>query len=188
MSAVAAPLGLRVAEHISGDPRFISLVDGILSGLASNIFTGTPVKMNTDGTVIATTTAAADPVFGIFAGCEFTQADGTRRVLPYWPSGQTYVAGSCLAKIVPINDAGAVFIGQGVGSYALINRGEGVNLQNNTQGSVFTGLSSQALSAPTGATAATFTILDLVNQPDNAWGDAFTWVYVTIQTRQGPVA
>lgn len=184
----ASPLGIRVASHASGDPRFIDIKDGILSGLTSNIFTGTPVKMNTDGTVIPVTTAAADPVFGIFAGCEYTRPDGTRYVGPLFASGTTYVAGSMIAKIVPINDPNAIFIGQTKATIASTARGEGINLGDNTQGSTFTGLSSQGLGAPTGATAATFTILDVVQQPDNDWGDPFVNVYLQIQTRQPAVA
>ena len=94
MSTVAAPMGVRVAGHKSGDPRFIVMQDGILSGLASNIYTGTTVKMNTDGTVIPCLASAAEPIFGIFAGCEYTRPDGTRYIGPMWASGTTYIAKS----------------------------------------------------------------------------------------------
>jgi len=186
MPATASPMGIRVASHVSGDPRFIVMKDGILSGYASNIFTGSPVQMFTDGTINVASGVNA-PIFGIFAGCEFTQLDGMRRVLPYWPTGQVYQVGTCLAKVVPINDPGAIFMGQTAATIAATARGEGINL-GAVSGSVQTGLSSQALTAATGATAASFTILDLVQQPDNDWGDPFVWLYLQVQNKQGPVA
>ena len=190
MSLVAAPQGLRVSSHKSGDPRFAPypMVDGILSGLTSNIFTGSPVKMNIDGTIIPATTTAADPIYGIFAGCEYTRPDGTRYIGPMWASGYTYIAKSCIAKVVPINDPGVYLIGQSKAAVNLVNRGEGINLGDNVQGSTQLGLSTQGLGAPTGATAASFTIQDIVLQPDNDWGDTYVWLLVSVQTLQGPVA
>lgn len=187
MSAAAAPMGIRVASHVSGDPRFIVMKDGILSGYTSNLFTGSPVMMGTDGTIKAVT-AANDPIFGIFAGCEYTDPTQMRRVLPVFQANATYIAGSMLAKVVPINDPGVILIGQTGATVAATARGEGINIAAGPTGSLFTGLSSQALSAPTGATAASFTILDLVQQPDNDWGDPFVWLYLMIQNKQGPVA
>jgi len=178
MSQVPGPQGLRVAYHRSGDVRILELVDGILSGYASNIFTGSPVKMFSDGTINVMTTTVADPILGIFAGCEYTRPDGSRYLGPMWASGATYVAKSMKARIVAIDDPGIVLIGQTKASVALINRGEGINLGDNVQGSTFTGQSSQGLGAPTGNTAGSFKLLDLVQQPDNDWGDPYVWVYV----------
>lgn len=191
MSQTPSPMGIRVNAHKSGDPRFIVITDGIASGLAQNIFTGTPVKLDATtnlGTIIPATTGAADPIYGVFAGCEYTRPDGTRYIGPMWASGATYVAGSCRAKIVPINDPGAIFMGQTKATVANTARGQGINLGDNTQGSNYTGLSSQGLGAPTGATAASFTILDVVEQPDNAWGDPYVWVTLQVQTPQGAIA
>src|SRR5262245_41382603 len=99
MPATASPMGVRVSSHRSGDPRFQVFKDGILSGYGTSLFTGSPVKMNTDGTIIAAT-AVNDPIFGIFAGCEYTDPTQMRRVLPLWLAGSTYVPGSMLAKVV----------------------------------------------------------------------------------------
>jgi hypothetical protein len=186
MSLTNQAQGLIAAAHPSGDVRQTNLKDGILSGLGTNIFTGTPVKMNTDGTIIPCTAAANEPVYGIFAGCEFSALQ-RRFVLPYFPAGQTYDLGSMIAKVVPI-DQEALFIGQTNASVLLINRGEGINIAQVSQGSTFTGLSSQQFGAPVGATAASYTIYDVVQQPDNDWGDPFVWIYVRIQNKMGPVA
>lgn len=186
MSQVAAPQGLKVSSHISGDPRFIVLRDGIVSGYGTALYTGSPVQMDTNGTIKAVT-AANDPIFGIFAGCEYTNGD-RRFVTPNWPAGQTFNVNSMLAKVVPCNDPGAILIGQTSGVVNLVDRGAGINIAAGPTGSIYTGLSSQALSAPVGATASSFTLLDIVEQPDNDWGDPFVWVKVMIQNKQGPVA
>lgn len=185
MSQLAAPQGIKVSSHISGDPRFIVIRDGILSGYASAIYTGTPVQMFTDGTINVAATANA-PIFGIFAGCEYSVAQ-RRFMSPYFPAGQTYDVNTMRAKVVPINDPGAILMAQTAATVAAINRGEGFNIAAVT-GSIYTGLSTQALSASVGATAASFTMLDIVEQPDNDWGDPFVWVYLMIQNKQGPVA
>jgi hypothetical protein len=179
-------MGLRVSSHVSGDPRFIVMRDGIVSGYGTNLFTGSPVMMGADGTIKAVT-AANDPIFGIFAGAEWTFGD-RRFVQPYWPAGQTFQVNSCLAKVVPCNDPGAILIGQTGATVAMTARGEGINIAAGPTGSIYTGLSSQALSATVGATAASFTLLDIVEQPDNDWGDPYVWVKVMIQNKQAGVA
>lgn len=185
MSSTAAPFGLRPVFHPSGEVRLSSLAGGIASAYGTSIFSGTPVKFNTDGTLIVTTTAAANPTIGVFAGCQFS-ALGRRFVLPYWPAAQTYDTGSMIAQYT--SDTQIEYEGQGVGSYAATAVGEGVNLNDASQGSTYTGQSTQALSAVTGATPATFTITNIAPYPDNDWGDAYTIVRVKIQTYQGPVA
>lgn len=185
MSATLAPMGLVPTRHPSGVIRVENQVDGILSGYGTNLFTGTPVKRFTDGTINATGTAAADPCLGVFQGCEFSAAS-KRFVLPYFPAGQTYDAGTMIAKYTA--DPEIIYEGQSSGSLLAVNIGEGINLANASQGSTFTGFSTQALGAATGATAATFTIWNLSQYDDNAWGDAFTKVLVRIQTFQPPTA
>jgi hypothetical protein len=186
MSATLAPQGLVPSRHPSGAIRIENLVDGIVSGFTSNIFTGSPIKRDTNGTLIPTTTTAADPCIGSFQGCEFT-ASQKRFVLPYFPANQTYDAGSMIAKYTM--DPAIIYAIQANGPVAATANGEGANLANNTQGSTFTGYSSQALNATTtGATAATFQIVGLYGAVDNAWGDAFTVVEVRISAYQGQVA
>jgi hypothetical protein len=172
--------------HPSGVIRQTELLNGVASGYASNIFTHTPVKYTTDGTLIVCA-AGADVTIGSFAGCEFSSA-GKYFVLPYWPSGQTYdTLGP--ARFYVNTDKGITYEAQANGSVAITARGEGANLVGAVSGSTFTGGSTQALNATTtGATAATYTVQDLAPYEDNAWGDAFTQLRVTIQSYQGPVA
>ena len=60
MSSTNAPFGLRTAYSPSGTIR--EFAGTILSGYASDIYTGQPVKMVTDGTLQAA--AAGDAVVG----------------------------------------------------------------------------------------------------------------------------
>lgn len=186
MSQVAAPQGLKVSSHVSGDPRFFTLRDGIVSGYGTALYTGSPVQWDVNGTIKAVS-AANDPILGIFAGCEYTNGD-RRFVQPYWPAGQTFNVNSMIAKVVPINDPGVILIGQTAATVGVTARGQGVNIGAGPTGSVYTGLSSQALSALVGATAASFIVLDIVEQPDNDWGDPFVWLKLMVSNKQGQVA
>jgi hypothetical protein len=84
MSSTSAPFGLRPAFHPSGLDRAQALANGITSGYASNILKGQPVQYGTTansgtlGTIIAAGTTGA--IAGAFAGVEFTDTTGRRRV------------------------------------------------------------------------------------------------------------
>jgi len=185
MSATLAPQGLVPAYHPSGTIRNVTQADGIVSGYGTALYTGTPVQRGTNGTIEAVPAGASNAI-GVFAGCMFN-ASSKRFVLPYFPAGQTYDAGSMVAYYT--SDKEIVYEGQASGPVAATAIGEGINLLNASQGSTFTGFSSQALNATvTGATAATFVIVGLAPYDDNAWGDAFTRLQVRISTYSGQVA
>ena len=90
MSATSAPFGLRPAFFPTGLERAQALANGITSGYASNILKGQPVVYGTTansgtlGTIIPATTSGT--VTGAFAGVEFTDTTGRRRVSNYWPA------------------------------------------------------------------------------------------------------
>ena len=185
MSSTATPFGVRPVSHPSGTVRLDQLAGGVASAYGTALYTNTPIKRHTDGTLIAVGTGA-DVTIGVFAGCEFT-ASSKRFVLPYWPAAQTYDAGSMIAKYT--DDPEIIYEGQANGAVAMTAVGEGINLGDASQGSVYTGFSTQSLAATTtGATAASFILQGLAPYPGNAWGDAYTRVYVKISTRQGQVA
>ena len=87
MSATASPFGVRPVSHPSGTVRLDQLAGGVLSTYGTSIFTNTPVKRDTNGTLIPCATGA-DVCIGVFAGCEFSSS-GKRFILPYWPAAQT---------------------------------------------------------------------------------------------------
>ncbi len=191
MSTLAAPFGLEPAAHISGGTIRQDYQDnGIASGYNTNLFTGTPIKRTTDGTIVACTTGA-DTGIGVFQGCEFS-ASGKFFVSPYWPASQTYDDDGTMQAYFT-TDPNILYDAQADGTVAASAIGEAINLANTSQGSTFTGLSTQALNhTTTGATPGLATIRSIPKGPYpgggiNIPGDAFTVVRVQL-TYQVPIA
>ena len=182
MSSTNAPFGLRPAFHPSGLDRAQALANGIASAYAVDILKGQPVKLNTSGVIVVA--AAGDSFQGAFAGVEFTDTTGRRRVSNSWPANTAYQTGSCVAYFY--NDPNIVYEIQADGSLAQTSIGDQADLSATTAGSTTTGLSQCTLStslAGSGASAQ-MRIVDLAPYPDNAWGDAYTIVRATINESQ----
>ena len=126
MSSTNAPFGLRPSFHPSGLDRAVALADGILSGYTSDILKGQPVKMATTGVIQAA--AAGDSFLGAFAGVEWTDTTGRRRVSNYWPANTAYQTGSCVAYFY--NDPNIVYEIQADGSLAQTSIGDMADLSN----------------------------------------------------------
>lgn len=192
MSSTSAPFGLRPVYHPSGVIRQEQLLSGIVSGYGTAIYTGTPVKFDTNGTLIPCSTGA-DVCIGVFQGCEFS-ASGKYFVLPYWPAAQTYDTPAGNGQVNPMwafytSDPQIIYEGQADGSIAQTANGESINLANTSQGSTYTGQSTQALNhTTTGSSAGTFQVVNVAPYEDNTWGDTYTIVRVKISSYQGPVA
>ena len=182
MSSTNAPFGLRPAFHPSGLDRAQALAGGIASGYGTDILKGQPVKLDTSGTLVVA--AAGESFQGAFVGVEWTDTTGRRRVSNYWPAGTAYQTGSCVAYFY--NDPNIVYEIQVAGSLAQTAVGDMADLSNTTAGSNVTGLSQCTLSTTlVGAgNSAQMLIRDLAPYPDNAWGDSFTIVRVTINESQ----
>lgn len=182
MSATSAPFGLRPAFHPSGLDRAVALADGIASAYGSNILKGQPVKLDTGGTIVVA--AAGDSFQGAFAGTEWTDTTGRRRVSNYWPASTAYQTGSCIAYYYA--DPLIVYEIQADGSVAQSAIGDEADLSNTTAGSNVTGLSQATISSTlVGAgNSGQMRIVDLAPYPDNAWGDAYTIVRATINESQ----
>jgi hypothetical protein len=172
MSATSAPFGLRPAFHPSGLDRAQALAGGITSGYTSNILKGQAVKYVASSGVIQPVTDTG--VFsGAFAGVEWTDTTGRRRVSNYWPANTAYQTGSCVAYFY--NDPNIVYEIQADGSVAQTAVGLEANLSNLAAGSTTTGLSQATLSATIQASGAQgqMRFVDLAPYPDNAWGDSY---------------
>ena len=178
MSATSAPFGLRPAFHPSGLDRAQALAGGIVSAYGSDILKGQPVKYVTAGVIQPA--AAGDAFVGAFAGVEWTDTTGRRRVSNYWPASTAYQTGSCVAYFY--NDPNIVYEVQADGSLAQSSIGDEADLSNTTAGSNVTGLSQCTISttlAGSGNTAQ-MRIVDLAPYPGNAWGDSYTIVRATV--------
>ena len=182
MSATNAPFGLRPAFHPSGLDRAQALAGGIASGYNTDILKGQPVKLDTNGNIVVA--GAGEAFLGAFAGVEWTDTTGRRRVSNYWPANTAYQTGSCVAYFY--NDPNIVYEIQAAGSLNQDAIGDQANLSNTTAGSTTTGLSQCTLSTTLAGNgnSAQMIIRDLAPYPDNAWGDAYTIVRVTINTSQ----
>jgi hypothetical protein len=184
MSATSAPFGLRPAFHPSGLDRAQALAGGITSGYATQILKGQPVAYSASAGVIVplTTAPAAGSAVawsGAFAGVEWTDTTGRRRVSNYWPASTAYQTGSCVAYFY--NDNNIVYEIQADGAMAQTTIGNEYNFTNTTSGSSTTGLSQCTLGASTAAgngTQGQMRVVDLSQAVDNAWGDAYTVVRV----------
>lgn len=184
MSATSAPFGLRPAFHPSGLDRAQALAGGIASGYASDILKGQAVKYVASTGNIQPVTATSDALSGAFAGVEWTDTTGRRRVSNYWPANTAYQTGSCVAYFY--NDPNIVYEIQADGSVAQTAIGTDANLSNFAAGSNVTGLSQATLNATVLATGVQgqVQILDIAPYPGNDWGDAYTIVRVQVARRQ----
>lgn len=186
MTTASSPFGLRPVFHPSGVIRQRHLVNGIASGYATAIYTGTPVKPTTDGTLVASGTGA-DNMIGVFQGVEFSSA-GAFRILPYWPASQTYDADG-LMEVYFTFDKNIVYEAQMSATVASTVNFETTNLTQTSQGSVYTGQSTQTLTASTtGASAGLVQIIGIAPYSNNAWGDTYPIVRCVISTYSVPVA
>ena len=191
MSSTNAPFGLRPAFHPSGLDRAQALANGIQAvstsgnvsaGYATTILKGQPVKMNTGGYIVVA--AAGDAFLGAFAGVEWTDSTGRRRVSNYWPANESFLVGSVVAYFY--SDQNIVYEIQTDGTMAQTAVGDEADLSNTTAGSTTTGLSQATLSttlAGTGNTAQ-MRIVDIGPYADNAWGDDYVIVRTTIAKYQ----
>lgn len=191
MSATNAPFGLRPAFHPSGLDRAQALANGIQAvstsgnvsaGYATNILKGQPVKMDTGGYIVVA--AAGDAFLGAFAGVEWTDSTGRRRVSNYWPANESFQVGSVVAYFY--SDPNIVYEIQTDGTLTQAAIGAEADLSNTTAGSTTTGLSQCTLSISVVASpnTAQMRIVDIAPYPDNAWGDNFVIVRATIAESQ----
>ena len=184
MSATNAPFGLRPAFHPSGLDRAQALANGIPSAYSSDILKGQAVLYVAGTGVIEPVNATSDSLSGAFAGVEWTDTTGRRRVSNYWPANTAYQTGSCVAYFY--NDPNIVYEIQADGSVAQTALGLDANLSNFAAGSNVTGLSQATMVATPLSTGAQgqVQILDIAPYPGNDWGDAFTIVRVQVARRQ----
>lgn len=189
MSSTSAPFGLRPAFHPSGLDRAQALANGIVSGYSTDILKGAPVRYNsTAGSSVAagtiTNATASSPWSGAFAGVEYTDTTGRRRVSNYWPASTTFQTGSCVAYFY--NDQNIVYEIQTDATIAQTSLGGEYNFSATagltvTSGSNVTGLSSTCLGVSTAVadgSQGSMRVVDIAPYVDNNWGDAFVIVRV----------
>jgi hypothetical protein len=212
MSLTAFPSGLVPAYHPSGLIRSIAHQGILLPGTNVNIFKGQPVKVliGTGATVngvtipagqtyLAPCTAAADKIFGVFAGVEYFDATGFPQESNFWPASQTTFANTVITAFIwedPLIEytiqtdgtSSGVAVTPGLGDSYPRYDGRELNIVNFAAGSATVGLSQCAAGLSTlvatgtqGQLFITKTDPTILNQTQ---GDAFLQLQVRIANSQ----
>lgn len=178
MSATSSTQGFAPVWHPSGQ-IVANLYEPTVSTNAA-IYKGDPVKL--DGTTgVCVIAAGSDAIIGVFAGCEYVDVDGKPTFRPYWP-GST--AGATNIKFWVYDDPFIVYEVQDVGSLAATAIGDSADSVI-VAGSTATGVTGSYLSTLGGAgTVKQWRVMGLGRAVDNAWGDAYTIVQVTMGQSQ----
>lgn len=176
MSATSAPYGFVPLNHPTGEARAVPYT--IASGYATDIYKYQPVKLVTAGSIQAA--AAGDALLGVFAGCEYVDANGVPHVSNTWPASTT------ATKIVAYvwDDPLTRFSAQADGSVATTAIGDQADESNATANG--NGMSQATLSATLkgAGVQGQFRIMAFEGSVDNVAGDSFTKVVVQIAKHQ----
>lgn len=182
------PINLLGGQSFAGSTRLYA----IPSGFATAIQAGDPVVFTTTGsgrgtlarfnaTTAATTVTASATIVGVFVGVTFTDPVVGKTFRQNYTGG--IVASDIQAYVV--DDPDAMFQVQANGSLGQVALGTNASLIQTNAGStgvnIVSGVSLQASSVATTATLP-LRIVDFVNGPNSAIGDAFTDVIVRINT------
>ena len=185
MATTAAPYGLRPINRIDGMPYAGATSQFLINpaGLASNLFYGQVVLINSAGYIALSTTDGSDittnnlggsgvGAIGVFVGASYINAQGQQIYGQYYPSGTTGVVTAYV-----ITDPFVTFQAQLSGSGAQTVLGTNTfftAVQSTSTGSTQTGNSTSSLTATVQTTAAAFRIVGFASTP----GDAYTDVLV----------
>lgn len=140
MALTAQTYGVVPVFHPTGQIRVSKHT--IASGYAASIYSGDPVKVHTDGTL--NVGDGTSPALGIFAGCEYIDANGKPTVSPYWPASTT--ATNIVAYVY--DDQQTVFrvgVSANASGFTQAVVGQQVNIDNPGTGSTATGRSAASV-------------------------------------------
>lgn len=184
MSASAFPYGMVPVENYGAGYNTQGFeTRTILDGYTTSIYFGDVVKIAADGTMQKDTGTTSLTPYGIFLGCRYIQP-GTSYVLDsqYWPASTT-TGGTVYCKISTF--LRGVFQIQADGSVPMSALGDNASIVQ-TAGTATIGKSRNALSAASvaGTSGLPLRIVDVLETPNNAWGDAFTDVLVIFNQNQ----
>jgi hypothetical protein len=191
MPSVASPYGLKPVNELGGLPYAGSTRSIPINpaGLASNIFFGQVVAINSAGyiTLVTTVGDTGTPfpagTIGVFVGCQYVNVQGQTIFAQYYPAGTT---GPILAYV--IDDDRCVFQVQANGPMTQAKLGENVFFsaaQSSTTGSTVTGNSRSSVSTVSQTGAAAFRVVAFVDMVGfSVIGDAFTDILVKFNPGQ----
>ena len=189
MSAISAPYGFRPSFHNSGQMRPKAYT--ITSAYAANIFSGDPVKLTSggviqlgtsDGTRSGTTDGIS--LLGIFAGCQYIDANSKPTISPFWPTGTTGTEIVAWVYDDPETLFDVQFTNASAGTSVQTAVGEECDWTvASPGGSTRTGLSTTQLTASQ-ATSGQFQITGFAYDINDSLTDAYVQVTVRINEHQ----
>ena len=183
MSQTATPYGLRPVKRMDGLPYAgaVSEFEINPAGVATNIFYGSIVALDTNGYITLMPASGGDAAanafpagtIGVFVGCEFINAQGQLQFSQYYPASLVAPSGTKIkAKVVA--DPDVLFQGQMDGPAPQASIGANTFLaavQTTASGNTRTGNSNAALESTVVATAAAFRVVAIVSPPGDAFAD-----------------
>ena len=191
MAATSTPYGLKPVRRVDGMP-YAGAIDEFLinpAGIATNLFHGSIVAIDTNGFVVLMTATGADGTtnaftagtIGVFQGCEYVNAQGQLVFSQFYPANTVAPTGTQIkAKVV--TDPDVIFQVQAASSLTQAALGANAFLsaaQTTNTGNVRTGNSTAAVSATVQTAAAAFRVVGLVDP-----GAAFTDILVKFNPGQ----
>ena len=166
MANVDAPNGFTPVRHLTGGTIRMTELP-IASATAASIFSGDLIEALATGYIKVGTATSAGAATGVFAGCSYTAADGTRVFAKFWTGG-TVTSGSADAIGYCYVDPDIVYAAQTTGAALFADNGALLDLTATT-GDTTTGRSRQEINQAA-STIDQFRQLGLVQKPDNAFG------------------
>lgn len=179
MAATASPYGLRPINRVDGMPYAGATQEFLINpaGVATNIFNGSIVALDTNGYVVLMTATGADATtnafpagtIGVFVGCQYINAQGQVINSQYYPSGTTGVVTAYV-----VTDDSVTFQAQLDGSSSQAALGANTffaAVQSTSTGSTQTGNSTSALESTVVTTAAAFKIIGFASPVTDAFPD-----------------
>jgi hypothetical protein len=186
MASISTPYGAQLIGDQSGTGRTLRMQLAIANSYAANIFKYQPVKMiAATGTIQAVTNPGntPDPLWGLFAGCEYTPLGGRPAVSPFWPGGTTYDPNyDMFVYVWECWQPGARILVQADGSVPQASLGSSFNFTNLGAGSTSIGLSQCTVGAAgiAAGSQGQLTLIEFQLGPSSAVGDAFTDLICTV--------
>lgn len=172
---VNAPFGLRPVKMLTGATYNGATTEYQIkntagTGYGTNLFTGDPVTLLSDGTIGIGVAAAA--IVGVFQGCKYTKSDGTYVTAPYWPASTSVQSTSAITALV-VDDPNVIFDIQSNNATGIV----ATDLNANANfvagaGSTISGQSGFMIDQTTIANGATLNlkIMALTPNPTNVFG------------------
>ena len=157
MANLNAPNGLVPVRHLKGGTIRYDGEYTIASGYASNLFLGDPVILLGTGTTIGIAVGGpmspSAAILGIFAGCQYTDANGDVRWEKQWRASTATIAGEPAEAFV-YTDPNVIYSVQYAGTLAASEIGQLFDFDeaSKANGNTNTGISGVELEAATGGT------------------------------------